>query len=138
MRFTYDGYGRVVQVRDPSLNIWQTDYDLVNRVTRSAGPVAADTTTYRYDALYLTSVTDALGQVYQFAPNALGWIEIRTDPAGAQEQYRYDKHGNLTTWINRRGQTVSFTYDELDRVLTRTADGATCSASGSSGLFSVL
>jgi RHS repeat-associated protein len=45
---------------------------------------------------------------------------------GAQqtyEQYSYDDAGNRLTWITRRGDTISNTYDELGRVRTKSATG---------------
>jgi RHS repeat-associated protein len=116
--FKYDGYGRVDSIVDAANKITVLSQDSLNRMTRRIGPLS-DTTKYVYDSLYLRQLIDAKGQTYLFSPNALGWLEVRTDPAGAQDHYAYDRDGNLTQWISRRAQTISFTYDTLDALQTR-------------------
>ena len=118
----YDGYGRVQTVRDPAGDTTRTEYDALNRVTRT---VAADgaTTRYYHGAAGLDSLIDARSQVYRFRSNALGWLEQETDPRGQTTHHAYDRGGLRSTFTNRRGQTVGFTYDALGRPLTRTADG---------------
>src|SRR5690606_34573808 len=120
--FTYNAYGRVFSVKNPLDHVTTTQYDLLNRITRSTGPLS-DVTTFEYDALYLTKVTDAKGQVYQFTPNALGWVEIETDPGLRKDRYTYDRNGNLKTWTNQRNQVISYTYDDLDQLTSTTAGG---------------
>lgn len=122
--YTYDSFGRTVSVRDQVGDTSRMTYDSLNRVTRTIGPIA-DTTRYIYDSIYLRQVIDPKGQVYQFGPNALGWVQTRTDPAGAQDGYSYDRNGNITQWINRRGQTITFSYDTLDMLLARIAGADT-------------
>lgn len=122
--YTYDAFGRTITTKDPRNLVTSTQYDTLNRVVRVIGP-DSDATRYNYDSLFLRSVTDAKGQVYHFVPNALGWVESDTNPAGQGRHSTFDKNGNVTNVVNRRGQTVSFTYDALDQVLTRSADGLT-------------
>jgi len=123
-RYTYDGYGRRMTVKDPSYYVTSFRYDSINRPVMKIGPVS-DTTRTDFDSLYVRSITDPLGQRYQYNRNALGWVQIRTDPALRQDVYSYDRSGNRTQWVNRRNQTVSFAYDALDQIASRTADGAT-------------
>jgi RHS repeat-associated protein len=124
-QFTYDGWGRVSTVRDPIGWVTRIAYDALNRTTRTIGPIS-DTTRYTYDALYLTQVRDAVGQVYRFTPNALGWVVSDSSSLGGPRRtYTYDRNGNLRTARNRRAQTVSFSYDVLDRLTSRVADGRT-------------
>ncbi len=89
-------------------------YDSVGRVVRRIGPLH-DTTTTTYDALFVTQVRDAKGWVHRSWPNALGWADSTSDPAGALDRVQYDSAGNRRTWTNRRGQVVQFTYDSLDQ-----------------------
>lgn len=128
--FTYDSYGRPLTIKDPRSLITTVSFDVLNRVTRVIGPgTDPDTTTLGYDALFQTSVTDAMGQQYRFFPNALGWVESDSMPVppgvNSGRSYSYDAIGNRKTMVNRRGQSVTFTYDSLDHLLTRTADGLT-------------
>ncbi len=98
---------------------------MLNRGDTVIGPIA-DTTVYKYDALFLSQVREAIGQTYQFSYNALGWIVTRTDPAGRQDRYQYDPNGNLRQATNRRGQVVSYgAYDALNRASSITADAKT-------------
>jgi RHS repeat-associated protein len=128
--FTYDAYGRIATTKDPSNLITSNEYDQMNRVTRTIGPSPlSDTTLYTYADVFLKAVTDAKGQRYAFARNVLGWVVSDTFPvpAGvtAVRTYAFDKGGNVTSAVNRRGQTISFTYDSLSNPLSQTADGVT-------------
>jgi hypothetical protein len=105
------------------------DYDLLDRVVRSdrawGGPQAPilqrivtytvsgqeetvadgnlNLTTYAYDGHNrLTKVR---------YPNASGGGSSTTD----YEEYKYDDAGNRTSWRRRSGETVTFTYDALNR-----------------------
>jgi RHS repeat-associated protein len=122
--FTYDVYGRRISVKNPLNYVTTFAYDSINRNTRTVGPIA-DTTRFDFDSLYLRAVTDPRGQRYVYARNALGWVEVRTDPGLRQDSASYDRNGNLTRSVNRRHQSVGYTYDSLDQLATRTADGAT-------------
>ena len=127
-QYSYDSTGRVVTLKDADNKLHRTQYDAINRTTRSIGP-GADTTRYTYDDLFLTQVRDAKGQTYGFTSNALGWTEVETDPNGKQTRSSFDKNGNVKTWTNRRGQQVTFSYDDLDQLTARVADGRTTSYS---------
>jgi RHS repeat-associated protein len=122
--FIYDGLGRTNVTTNALSQSNRVEYDGVNRVVKAVGPMS-DTTRYGYDGLFLTSLRDAKGQEYRFAPNAVGWVDSVIDPNGRRDQFRYDRNGNRTTWINRRAQTISMGYDELDNLRSRTADNAT-------------
>ncbi len=124
MAKTYDAYGRVATAKDPANSISSFLYDVLGRKIRLIGPLN-DTTVFAYDSLYLRRITDAKGQVYQFTPNALGWVETRTDPRGKQESARYDRHGNVRRVVTRGADTITFTYDSLNQTRTRVAEGQT-------------
>jgi RHS repeat-associated protein len=131
-KFTYDSYGRRITTKDPLNFVVTSSFDVLNRITKVIGPGSnPDTTTFAYDALFQTSLTDAKGQQYRFFRNALGWVESDSFPVpsgvNAGRRYAYDQAGNAKSAVNRRGQIVSLTYDSLGNVLTRTADGATAS-----------
>jgi YD repeat-containing protein len=122
--YTYDGYGRRSTTKDPANWIVTVLFDSINRAVRKIGPIG-DTTRIAYDSLYVRTITDAIGQTYQYSRNALGWIETRIDPGSRQETYAYDRNGNRIRWRNRRNQTVVFSYDALDHMTSRIADGVT-------------
>ena len=85
----------------------------------------ADTTTYTYDNMFLTGVTDAIGNTYTFTLNRLGWAEDEEDPNGESDLYEYDLNGNITKWTNRRGQVITAAYDSLNQQTQRVAAGDT-------------
>lgn len=123
--YTYDVYGRPTTVTEPNNSSTQTTrYDELNRPTEQIGALS-DTTRMTYDPLYLTGIRDAKGQLTQFARNALGWQESFTDPGGRIVRTSFDRAGNVVSTTNRRGQVVTFTYDALDQLTSRTADGRT-------------
>lgn len=72
-----------------------------------------------YDPLFRTDVTDANGNVTHTDHNALGWPISRRDASGVTESFRYDIAGRMTSWTNRRGDVMSYTYDNNDRILSR-------------------
>lgn len=115
-----DSYGRVVSIQYPGVPRQRTVFDVLNRPDSSfAGPSAHSIVT-TYDSLFVRSVTDAKGQVYGFTHNALGWVTQRTDPSGHSDQYAFDKLGDLKRWINRRGDSLLYTYDALQRMASKT------------------
>jgi RHS repeat-associated protein len=113
--FLYDGYGRDTAVQRPMSPLQRTQYDAINRPVAFVDGVNANPTVIAYDSLFVRSVRDPKGQVYSFTSNALGWMTQRTDPAGRSDYYQYDPVGDLKRWINRRGDTLSWSYDALRR-----------------------
>src|SRR6185437_1164413 len=124
MSYQYDGHGQRTQVTDQVKAVTAVQYDSIGRVLKTIGRLH-DTTTNTYDALYLTQVRDAKGQVYKFWPNAVGWADSTTDPAGAVDRYAYDLNGNQTSSTNRKAQTIQYTYDSLDQARSATGGGKT-------------
>ncbi|HEY0094283.1 MAG TPA: hypothetical protein VGB96_08165, partial [Archangium sp.] len=123
--YAYDQYGRKTTsttVVDPGYrDSTMYTYDLLNRPA-TVTDVAGKVTTYSYTPL-TTTVTDARQQSYLTTRDALGRVVSRQDPRGGVERYRYDRNGNLTRYTNRRGQTVAYGYDVLNRMRWRDADG---------------
>ncbi|MGH7679896.1 MAG: RHS repeat-associated core domain-containing protein, partial [Gemmatimonadaceae bacterium] len=121
-RYRYDTYGRGVATVDPEDRRDSVQYDLIGRTIASIDGLNR-VTTYAYDSLYLRSITSARGQVTSFVRNALGWPTQENRPGSNPLYAFYDKNGNIDSTINRRGQVVKFTYDALDRLSSRLADG---------------
>ena len=123
--FYYDGYGRDTAVKAPGVPVRRTHYDILNRPTQAYDGVYATPTVTSYDSLYVRSVTDPKGQVYQVTRNALGWLTQRTDPAGRSDQYAYDLDGALRRWTNRRGQSIDYAHDALHRGTSKSGANTT-------------
>lgn len=130
-RFTklaFDGSGRVQTQRSNDEPQRQVVYDASNRVREVHDGVNPSPTLYTYDQLYLRRVQDPKGQVFRFEQNALGWVTRKYDPADTLSRYDtfgYDSAGNLRTWTNRRGQQVSYTYDALNRPISKSGTNTT-------------
>lgn len=138
---------RRVEDTDPATGGWrQTDYeidnagravavtlngltsrvrpDALNRDTASTDPLGRTVrTSYPNDTTVV--VTDAAGKPYSFTADALGRTLRETDPEGRIRSFGYDRAGNRSRVVNRRGQTITFTHDSIGRVRSRTADGET-------------
>ena len=122
-KLTFDGYGRVVRQQSNDEPQRQVVYDALNRVREVLDGVNASPTKYSYDQQFLTRVVDPKGQIFRFEYNALGWVTRKYDPADTLsrfDSFAYDSAGNVRRWNNRRGQQVSYTYDALNRPLSKT------------------
>lgn len=127
-KLTFDGYGRVQTQQSNDEPLRQVAYDSLNRVREVNDGVNALPTKYTYDKLFLTQVEDPKQQVFRFEHNALGWVTREYDPAdplNRYESFAYDSAGNVRQWTNRRGQQISYTYDALNRPLSKTGTNTT-------------
>jgi RHS repeat-associated protein len=141
--YTYDGGGRPNKVRrargypTPRGDSVLHEYDSLNRLRSTTDP-AGHVTRYDHAPLF-KRITDPRGESHEFTFNALGWLVTRRDPGGRVESYRYDRNGNLTSSTNRRGQKITYAYDELNRLRWRDADGErTVFDPDANGLVSVI
>lgn len=125
---TFDGHGRLQTQRANDEPTRTVVYDAINRGREVYDGVNPSPTRYTYDQLYLTRVQDPNGQVFRFEKNALGWVTREYDPADTLSRYdsfSYDSAGNVRAWINRRGQQVSYTYDQLNRPTSKSGTNTT-------------
>ena len=108
----------------------------VDEPTDAAGLGTADTpnqsTAYSYDTLNnLTTVNQGV-QTRTFTYNSLSRLlsatnpELGTTPTNGTINYQYDPNGNLTQKTDPRNISSTYTYDNLNRVKTRSySDGTT-------------
>jgi RHS repeat-associated protein len=125
--FTYDARSRVRTQADALHDVTTIDYDDFNRkirITQSDGKFVSHT----YTGPFLTRVTDRAGKSFEYAYNALGWLESELLPgSNLRRTYQYDIDGLLLSHTDRRGATVTMTYDASHRTTSRVADGQTTS-----------
>jgi RHS repeat-associated protein len=121
---TYDAYGRLRTTYLPNGDTARVEYDLLNRTVRSVDGTGGVTRVFP-GAVAVDSIIDPKGQAYRFYHNALRWVDSIADPNNHRERSYFDANGNTTSVTNRRGQSVSYAYDEMNRAMSRTADGAT-------------
>ena len=125
--YTYDLYGRVASQGGGGQTAYAY-YDVLNRPTKQTGPTAGDSVIYALGPDSLR-VTDSKTQVYRFRRNAFGMDTLQVDPRGSATRMVYDRAGNRTKVTNRQGNPITFTYDAVGRLLSRTADSKTTSYS---------
>ena len=121
-QYTYDSFGRLVETMEPGAAsgspILQTDYtydaldDLLS-VTQwggSSGSAGARTRSFTYDGLsrLITSSNPETGAI------------CYGQKSGNSCTNGYDANGNLQFKTDSRGITTSFTYDALNRLLSKT------------------
>ncbi|KFA39728.1 type IV secretion protein Rhs, partial [Xanthomonas vasicola pv. musacearum NCPPB 4384] len=117
--FAYDANGNTTTVTDALATATQSEYDPLNRLSRTLQDVAgikADTK-FAYDALdNLTKVTDPKGLDTTYDYNGFGDLVKLTSPDTGVTSYTYDSAGNRATQTNARGNTTAYSYDALNRL----------------------
>lgn len=120
-------WGATTTVTDPAGKVRQSTADALGRmVTLLEDPSGLNyETSYGYDVLdNLTQVTQG-GQIRTFGYDSLSRLTFSTTPeAGTVLYNEYDGNANLRTKTDARNVVTQYTYDGLNRILTRTySDG---------------
>jgi RHS repeat-associated protein len=132
----YDALDRVSTVTDPIGRKVKTLYDAAGQVTQvirafgSPLQQAYATNTYSPSGQVLT-VTDARGyitkNVYDGYDRAIKLLYPDATPANDNdnlyEEFTYDLASRKLTSRTREGQVLTFSYDDLDRTISRTGGG---------------
>ena len=143
-RYTYDADVRLASVTDPVGNVTSFTYDANSRrqnvynTAIQAGPLVQ----LAYTANGLSaSVTDAKSHVVSFTYDTLDRLSATTYPDGSpdKETLTYDANSNVSKRVTRKGNidgsggAISFGYDTLNRVCTKTIGTSvvTCGTTGS-------
>jgi RHS repeat-associated protein len=117
--YEYDANGNRSRILDAEGRSWSFTYDALNRLLQERDPTG-NSTRYEYDlAGNLTRREDADGQAvtFKYDRRLLNAIVL---PDGSRETFGYDTLGRQTSMSNHEA-TLTFVYDELDRI-TRTTD----------------
>ncbi len=140
LTYTYDAADRVKTVQYPDGEVITTNYTprgLPNQLTSSLGPQYVQSASYDEQAR-LKSLTSGNGlpTVYTyntFNPTTQQGDRLQSLTVGntlLNLSYGYDKVGNITSMSDATlGQSLTFTYDPLDRLTS-------AAASGGSGAYS--
>jgi RHS repeat-associated protein len=133
-KFVYDPSDNLIKQTDANGHSTRYEYDAMNRRT-----AVIDANGRRMETVYnqrgdVLSITNANGETITNAYDAIGRLIQVTDNLGYITKYQYDANGNKTCMIdanatsatsvaghqpvNSKGCTVSYTYDQLNRLLT--------------------
>ena len=106
--YTYDVYQRLKATEDAYGTVTQYSYDTLGnllQVIAASGQTEENTTTMTYDSL--------------------SEKRTMTDPDMGYWTYAYDKAGNLVSQTDAKSQTVTFTYDAVNRLTQKIYSGYT-------------
>ena len=126
----YDALGRQTRSRDSLGRVTDYDYDAVGNVTAIHYPDGASSR-FEYDDLdRLVSQTDPAGNTRNFEYDPVGRLTAVVLPEVADPEqnnqrvrprfeYAYDSAGNLLRSRDAKGRETVFTYDEQNRLVSR-------------------
>jgi YD repeat-containing protein len=119
-KFSYSGFSTTVEDPDGGKKTEKTDYlGRVVQVTEYSDAGQLKTYYEYYAAGDLLKVTNALGNETTINYDSLGQKINMSDPDMGYWQYTYDANGNLETQIDADNQTITFDYDALNRVTSK-------------------
>jgi RHS repeat-associated protein len=127
----YDGPGNLISATDQAGNVVEYSYDAANqlqKVTQASSPdSSANTTIVGYDADGNPIVlTDANSHTAASSFDLADELTEKTLPDGSLTESRsYDPAGNLLSVTHFNGTSTSYTYDSLNRLLSRATPGVT-------------
>ncbi|MDO8803425.1 MAG: RHS repeat-associated core domain-containing protein [Elusimicrobiota bacterium] len=140
-RFNYDPVGRITQRTSPNGVVGIYNFDSAGRLEklehRKSDGILLNKFAYTYDSnSNRTSVTDSVGK-YDYAYDKLDRLVKAVFPSGRTQEFTYDHVGNRTrlaqlwpehlakangitgTPVNGNvSETITYTYDEADRMLS--------------------
>ena len=122
----YDKLDRAVSSTTPLGRTSRIAYDNVGQListTRPSGAVDA----FGYDAMgNQNAYTNSENHVYRTGYDSLGRVVATTNALDVRvASMTYDKNGNLTQAVDGNGVARSFTYDALDRLVSRSTPDET-------------
>lgn len=128
-RSVTDALGRLIRVDEPKKDTGELDI--------SGSPYQS--TNYTYDVLGNLLKVEQGVQTRTFVYDSLSRLTSATNPELGTAttygtiNYTYDANGNLSTKLDPRGIRTDYTYDALNRVISRaykTCQGQTCTSEG--------
>ena len=122
-RFAYDPVDRLMSATDPVGRVTTYAYDAMSRqvsvsnLAVQSAPLISQS--YTPDGL-IGSFSDAAPNTTGFAYDGFDRLSTTTWPNSSTEGLTYDANGNVLTRKTRAGATLTYTYDTLNRLSTKT------------------
>jgi RHS repeat-associated protein len=117
-----DALSRVTSDDDALNNVSRYDYDAAGDLTRATDALGR-ATNFAYAAgrkkRLLSSVEDANGHATRFGYDRFGRLTSVTDALSRVKTASYDAVGRPVKTVNARGQTISYFYDSMDRLIRK-------------------
>jgi RHS repeat-associated protein len=110
--YTYDPRGNVLTSTNALGHVTSYTYDNANRVASSTAPNGL-VTTYTYDPRDRLLTQTVGGQTTTLTYKPYGTVETVSLPTGLVLTYSYDAAHRLTGWSNNRGESGSYTLDDM-------------------------
>jgi RHS repeat-associated protein len=123
--FVFDKNGNRTSLKDPRSKTQTFAYDAVNRLTTETTPTAlSQSFTYSLDNLK-ASATDFNGSATAFTYDSARRLKLIDYPGTTPDvEHSYDKGGNRLSMKENGVTTATYTFDELNRLLTDTRGAA--------------
>src|SRR5262249_52028295 len=134
--YAYDGVGNQITVRDNNGNLSSYVFNqdnLLRQVTDAVGQVmqfAFDANLNRVSVVMGAQLAPAHRQVLRFAYDEEDQLISQTDALGGTTRIVYDAPGNRISVTDALGRVTDFTYDRNNRLLTQTRPAVTDPVSG--------
>lgn len=124
--YQYDQAERLSLLIDAAGRATQYKYDTAGRSYRVIDALAITNEEHLYTPNgELLSLKDANGNLTTFQYDGFDRLYRTIYPDSSYEQFTYDAAGNLVQKLTRAGQVISFSYDNLNRLRTKTLPGTT-------------
>jgi RHS repeat-associated protein len=124
-----DPAGRVIRAADPLGNTFIASNDPLYGAHQITQPKGETTTINYLPTGLIGSVVDARAGTTSYQYDTKARVTVRTDPLGHTDRVTsYDGNDNVLTRIDRKGQTATYAYDALNRLISGSyADGSSVS-----------
>jgi RHS repeat-associated protein len=122
--YSYDSAGNLTNAIDPRQNYSAMRYDALGRMTQNrsynTNNVLLKTEGYSYEpGGQIATATNVLGGVTTVFYTDTGKPEMRVNPDGTTNQWRYYLDGRMAQEIQPNGAYWQYTYDDVNRIVTR-------------------
>jgi RHS repeat-associated protein len=122
--YTYDSFGNLTNVVDPRQDVTAMSYDALGQMLQkrfyNTDGVLLKTESYSYEPGGLVATdTNALGGITRTSYTGTGKPEMQINPDGTTNQWRYYLDGRLAQEIQPNGASWQYTYDDINRIVTR-------------------